>query len=49
MPSVWSPIVNDAFLALEKTLVQAYVLALPDFSHEFMVEANACATGVGHS
>jgi hypothetical protein len=44
---VWSPITHDAFITLKQALVQAPVLALPDFSHEFVLETDACATGVG--
>jgi hypothetical protein len=44
---VWSPLTNDAFVTLKKALVQAPVLALPDFSQEFVLETDACATGVG--
>jgi hypothetical protein len=44
---VWSPVVHDAFLSLKTALVQAPVLALPDFTKDFVLEADACATGVG--
>ncbi|KAK1651826.1 hypothetical protein QYE76_069631 [Lolium multiflorum] len=43
---VWSPVVHDAFLSLKTALVQAPVLALPDFTKDFVLEADACATGV---
>ncbi|KAK1652704.1 hypothetical protein QYE76_070509 [Lolium multiflorum] len=45
-PFMWSPVVQDAFLSLKQALVQAPVLALPDFTHEFVLETDACATGV---
>lgn len=47
VPYVWSPQVHDAFVTLKKALVQAPVLALPDFTKEFILETDACATGVG--
>lgn len=47
IPFVWSPQVNSAFRALKQALVQAPVLALPNFTQDFVLEADACATGVG--
>jgi hypothetical protein len=44
---VWSPVVHDAFLFLKTALVRAPVLALPDSTKDFVLEADACATGVG--
>jgi hypothetical protein len=46
-PFVWSPQVQAAFSSLKLALVNAPVLALPDFSTEFVLEADACATGIG--
>lgn len=46
-PFVWSPQVQEAFATLKSALVQAPVLALPDFEQEFVLEADACATGIG--
>jgi hypothetical protein len=46
---VWSLVVQDAFKALKQALVQAPVLALSDFTQEFVLEMDAYATGVGAS
>jgi hypothetical protein len=46
-PFVVSPLVEDAFRSLKQALVQAPVLALPNFEHEFVLETDACATGIG--
>jgi hypothetical protein len=43
----WTPSVDEAFVAVKQALVQAPVLALPDFSKEFVLETDACASGVG--
>jgi hypothetical protein len=47
VPFVWSPVVDDAFQTLKRALIQAPVLALPDFQQEFVLEMDACATGIG--
>jgi hypothetical protein len=44
---IWTPAAEEAFEAIKRALVQAPVLALPDFSKEFILETDACATGVG--
>jgi hypothetical protein len=41
------PVMNVAFQELKTTLVQAPVLALPDFRRPFIVETDACQYGVG--
>jgi hypothetical protein len=43
----WTPMTESAFQELKTALVQAPVLALPDFSHPFVVETDACQYGVG--
>ena len=44
---VWTPTTEEAFQALKRALVEAPVLALPDFSKPFVVETDASATGIG--
>lgn len=44
---IWTPTVQEAFLAVKQALIQAPVLALPDFNKDFVLETDACATGVG--
>jgi hypothetical protein len=39
--------VDKAFKLLKQKLVQAPVLAVPDFEQEFVLEIDACDTGVG--
>jgi hypothetical protein len=43
----WTLVTEEAFQALKRALVQAPVLALPDFSQQFVVETDACQSGVG--
>jgi hypothetical protein len=47
MSFCWSPEVDKAFKLLKQKLVQAPVLAVPDFEQEFILETDACDTGVG--
>jgi hypothetical protein len=43
----WTPAATDAFQALKQAMISTPVLALPDFSKQFMVETDACDTGIG--
>ena len=45
-PFIWTPTVNAAFLAVKEALVRAPVLALPNFTKEFVLETDACEKGV---
>lgn len=44
---MWNPTADAAFHALKQTLVEAPVLALPDFTKKFVVEADASGMGIG--
>ena len=43
----WSPIAQVAFETLKNSMVSAHVLVLPDFTQEFIVEADASSHGIG--
>jgi hypothetical protein len=43
----WTPAATDAFHALKHAMMSTPVLALPDFSKQFVVETDACDTGIG--
>ena len=44
---LWSEEAQATFEALKKAMTAAPVLALPDFTKPFMVEANASGGGIG--
>lgn len=43
----WTPQAQEAFQRLKSAMVSTPVLALPNFSATFVVETDACATGIG--
>jgi hypothetical protein len=43
----WTEATQEAFDRLKQAMVSTPVLAFPDFSKEFIVETNACDTGIG--
>jgi hypothetical protein len=47
VPYKWTNVEQQAFDMIKHKLVQAPVLALPDFSKEFVVETDASGTGIG--
>lgn len=47
VPFKWAELQQQAFSQVKWAMVQAPVLALPDFSQEFIVETDACDKGIG--
>lgn len=43
----WTPTSEVAFAKLKLTMTTSPVLALPNFSQPFMIECDACGSGVG--
>ena len=43
----WTQAAQDAFNLLKTTLIQAPVLAVPNFQKSFVVETDACDMGIG--
>ena len=46
-PFIWTSECQLAFETLKHALIIASVLALPDFNCQFVVETDACDTGIG--
>jgi len=44
---IWTEIEETAFQTLKSALISAPVLALPDFSTQFVIETDACDVGIG--
>lgn len=47
MPFVWTSETDTAFKLLKQNLIEAPVLCLPDFTKTFVIDTDACDTGVG--
>lgn len=43
----WTPITDTTFQLLKMAMIQAPVLAVPDFTQTFVLETDACKDGVG--
>jgi len=44
---VWTTVAKEAFQSLKTTVTQAPVLALPNFSQQFVIECDASGLGIG--
>jgi hypothetical protein len=44
---VWTPDVETSFHVLKQALITAPVLALLDFTHQFVIDTDACDVGIG--
>jgi hypothetical protein len=44
---MWTSLAESAFLVLKQVLITAPVLALPDFSQQFVIHTDACDAGIG--
>jgi hypothetical protein len=47
VPYVWTEVTESAFQQLKQALITTLVLALPDFSKQFVLETDASAVGFG--
>jgi len=43
----WTPLTQESFQLLQQALIQAPVLAIPDFSKPFVLETDASDLGIG--
>lgn len=43
----WGKDQDDAFKTLKRVMTTSAVLALPNFSQPFIIEADACNAGIG--
>lgn len=43
----WTPEAETAFQVLKQALISAPVLALPDFTQQFVIDTDTCDVGIG--
>ena len=43
----WTPVTQEAFTLLKTSLINAPVLAVPNFQLPFVIETDACDFGIG--